>query len=141
MRLAIQHGVPLLPVYAFGENQLFRSLGESYMGCHELWWVKICAFFAVFFFCEIRPRRFRKIRTADWVRRINRFFYKKLGTKMGEGNWRKVCAKLVDHNYSQSTVKGRISMKFGMELDECKTCRWRRAKKHEPSVSRGRGTF
>eukprot|EP00434_Breviolum_minutum_P037065 symbB.v1.2.032854.t1/scaffold4003.1/size46508/4 len=39
IRLAIQHGVPLLPVYAFGENQLFR--------------------------------------TADWVRRINRFFYKK----------------------------------------------------------------
>ena len=24
LRLAIQHGVPLLPVYAFGENQLFR---------------------------------------------------------------------------------------------------------------------
>ena len=25
-RLAIQHGLPLLPVYSFGENQLFRTL-------------------------------------------------------------------------------------------------------------------
>ena len=25
IRLAIQHGVPLLPVYSFGENQLFRT--------------------------------------------------------------------------------------------------------------------
>ena len=28
-RLAIQHGVPLLPVYSFGENQLFRTQWRS----------------------------------------------------------------------------------------------------------------
>ncbi|OLQ07977.1 Acyl-CoA wax alcohol acyltransferase 2 [Symbiodinium microadriaticum] len=39
VRLAIQHGTPLLPIYCFGENQLFR--------------------------------------TAEWVRNINHFLYRK----------------------------------------------------------------
>jgi len=42
IRLAIKHGVPLLPAYAFGENQLYR--------------------------------------TANWVRKLNHFFYRTFKT-------------------------------------------------------------
>lgn len=42
IRMAIKHGVPMLPVYAFGENQLFK--------------------------------------TESWTRRLNRWFYKNIGT-------------------------------------------------------------
>lgn len=42
IRMAMKHGTPLLPIYCFGENQLYR--------------------------------------TAPWVRRLNKWFFKNLGT-------------------------------------------------------------
>ena len=29
IRIALRHGVPLVPVYFFGENQIFKSFGEG----------------------------------------------------------------------------------------------------------------
>lgn len=116
IRLAIQHGVPLLPVYAFGENQLFRSLGVTFG--HGLLWVKSVHFRGVFF---ADSPAFRNQDSGLGSTHQSIFLQEALH-KMVKGTWRKFL-KLVDHNYSQSTWKAGLAW-LAMELDESYGMRW-----------------
>jgi len=81
IRLAIQHGVPLLPVYSFGENQLFR--------------------------------------TAEWVRKINRFFYKnfKIGNLIMFGHGGIPTSPLLPTPLMMPVPGRRLHIQFGKPVD------------------------
>lgn len=81
VRLAIQHGTPLLPIYCFGENQLFR--------------------------------------TAEWVRNINHFLYRKfkVGNFLILGLFGIPVTPLLPSPFFTPVFRTRLHIEFGPPVD------------------------
>ncbi|CAE7404983.1 DGAT2 [Symbiodinium sp. CCMP2592] len=81
VRLAIQHGTPLLPIYCFGENQLFR--------------------------------------TAEWVRNINHFLYRKfkVGNFLILGLFGIPVTPLLPSPFFHPVFRTRLHIEFGPPVD------------------------
>jgi len=81
IRLAIQHGTPLIPIYCFGENQLWR--------------------------------------TAEWVRKVNNFFYKtfKMGNVIVLGAFGLPTTLLIPNPLCVPVFGRRLHIEFGAPVE------------------------